>query len=317
VVNTEVKQVGGFISIASSPRQGTCFTITLPLTLATQHVLMARIDNNAYALPLTGFMGIARISSEEYQQLLETEVPKLTQGGREYRILSLDKILGNGNSATYLKRKNVPLLLFRLNDHHVALHADTLNGHHEIVMKPLGPQANSVQEICGGTIMGDGSVVLIIDLATIVRVHLANQGQKLMPSQVDEQKQHREQKLMVMVVDDSLTVRKVTSRFIERNGMEAVTARDGFDAVEKLDGYIPDIILLDVEMPRMDGFEFATFVRNTEKYKHLPIIMISSRTGDKHRERAEHIGVNLYLGKPYNEQELLESIHELAKRTTH
>ena len=120
-----------------------------------------------------------------------------------------------------------------------------------------------------------------------------------------------ESRLLGMVVDDSITVRKVTSRLLERNGYKVLTAKDGIDAMGQLQETVPDMMLLDIEMPRMDGFELATHMRNDEHLKHVPIIMITSRTGDKHRERAMQIGVNNYLGKPYQENDLLESIHRI------
>jgi chemosensory pili system protein ChpA (sensor histidine kinase/response regulator) len=116
--------------------------------------------------------------------------------------------------------------------------------------------------------------------------------------------------LTVMVVDDSITVRKVTTRLLERNNMHVITAKDGIDAVAVLQEQIPDIFLLDIEMPRMDGYELATYIRNDETLKTIPIIMITSRTGDKHRQRAMDIGVNRYLGKPYQETDLLQNIKE-------
>jgi len=120
-----------------------------------------------------------------------------------------------------------------------------------------------------------------------------------------------ESRLVVMVVDDSITVRKVTTRLLERNGFKVLTAKDGVDAVGQLQHAIPDMMLLDIEMPRMDGFELATHMRNDEQLRHVPIIMITSRTGDKHRQRAQDIGVDNYLGKPYQENDLLESIHRI------
>jgi chemosensory pili system protein ChpA (sensor histidine kinase/response regulator) len=122
---------------------------------------------------------------------------------------------------------------------------------------------------------------------------------------------HAKERLLVMVVDDSITVRKVTTRLLERYGFEVMTAKDGVDAMSQLQERIPDVMLLDIEMPRMDGFELARHVRNDERLRHVPITMITSRTGDKHRERAMQIGVNHYLGKPFQEHELLKTIHRL------
>jgi chemosensory pili system protein ChpA (sensor histidine kinase/response regulator) len=173
-----------------------------------------------------------------------------------------------------------------------------------------------VHGISGATILGDGRVVVILDLlATIRSLHAHEQFQlrrSAMQKKVQEETDHARPTL-VMVVDDSVTVRKVTTRLLERAGMNALTAKDGVDALTQLQEHHPDIILLDVEMPRMDGFEVATLVRHDERMKDLPIIMITSRTGEKHRQRAMAIGVNEYLGKPYQESLLLETINRLVK----
>ena len=117
--------------------------------------------------------------------------------------------------------------------------------------------------------------------------------------------------ITIMVVDDSITIRKVTSRMLERHGIKVLSAKDGVDASNQLQDYMPDLMLLDIEMPRMDGFELATIIRNDERLKNLPIIMITSRTGEKHKEKAFEIGVNQYLGKPYQEEELMKNISEI------
>ena len=115
-----------------------------------------------------------------------------------------------------------------------------------------------------------------------------------------------------MIVDDSLTIRKITSRLLTRAGFAVSTARDGVDALQVLAEQVPDVILLDIEMPRMDGFEFAKTVKGDPKYQAIPIIMITSRTADKHRSHAAEIGVDLYLGKPYQEDELLKHLREMT-----
>ena len=200
----------------------------------------------------------------------------------------------------------------------VAVQVDSLAGSREIVVKSLGPQFASVHGISGATILGDGRVVVILDLLATIRVRHALQlnqvqaprlaSQAAVANEVDSTRP-----TLVMVVDDSVTVRKVTSRLLERNGMNVLTAKDGVDAIAQLQEHKPDIMLLDIEMPRMDGFEVATLVRHDERLKDLPIIMITSRTGEKHRERAMAIGVNEYLGKPYQESDLLENILKLVK----
>jgi chemosensory pili system protein ChpA (sensor histidine kinase/response regulator) len=177
----------------------------------------------------------------------------------------------------------------------------------EIVVKSVGPQLSGIQGISGATILGDGSIVLILDINALVRTGApVAELRSAAPAPADERP-------LAMVVDDSITVRRVMEKFLERNGLRVITARDGLDAISVMQEAKPDIILLDIEMPNMDGYEFATHVRNDDRVSDVPIIMITSRTGDKHRARAIEIGVNDYLGKPYQETELLEAIRRLLE----
>jgi chemosensory pili system protein ChpA (sensor histidine kinase/response regulator) len=203
------------------------------------------------------------------------------------------------------------VLLARVGDHCVGFHVENLLGSREIVVKSVGPQISTVPGLSGATILGDGRVVMILDIAALLR------GVSTGPDQINNiiSQPVRSEGLTVMVVDDSITVRKVTARLLERNDMHVIAAKDGIDAVSKLQENIPDIMLLDIEMPRMDGFELATHVRNEPRLRDIPIIMITSRTGDKHRQRAMQIGVNRYLGKPFQESELLENIQALLEET--
>jgi chemosensory pili system protein ChpA (sensor histidine kinase/response regulator) len=181
------------------------------------------------------------------------------------------------------------------------------------VVKPVGPQVNSVPGIFGATIMGDGRVVVILDVAPLVRrqgaiVRDATPAQPAAPAPVARSVP------VVMVVDDSITMRKVTGRVLERHEYEVSTAKDGVDALEKLHERVPDLMLLDIEMPRMDGYELATHMKADPRLRDVPIIMITSRSGDKHRQRAFDIGVDRYLGKPYQEAELLLQIAEVLEQ---
>lgn len=194
-------------------------------------------------------------------------------------------------------------------DHAVAIHVDLVHGSREIVVKSLGPQFAGVGGISGATILGDGSVVVILDLLALIRAQRQQISQRdpVMAPAIDRPR-------CVMVVDDSVTVRKVTSRLLERQGMDVLVAKDGIEAVAMLQERRPDVMLLDIEMPRMDGFEVARQVRHDERLDNLPIVMISSRTGDKHKEHASQLGVNKFLGKPFQENELLATIDELVSR---
>ncbi|RMS47374.1 Sensor histidine kinase/response regulator [Pseudomonas coronafaciens pv. garcae] len=198
------------------------------------------------------------------------------------------------------------MLLVHLQDQWVAVQVDALAGSREIVVKNLGTQFSRVQGISGATILGDGRVVLILDLMAQIRTLQRLPFKGFTPAAYTEIEHARP--LLVMVVDDSVTVRKVTGRLLERNGMHVLTAKDGIDAMSLLQEHTPDIMLLDIEMSRMDGFEVVSQIRQNDQLKELPIIMITSRSGQKHRDRAMALGVNEYLSKPYQENVLLESI---------
>ena len=177
----------------------------------------------------------------------------------------------------------------------------------EIVVKSVGPQLASIRGIAGATILGDGRIVLILDIAALVRTGApVVELKKAAPAPAD-------QRPVALVVDDSITVRRVTERFLQRSGMRVVTAKDGLDAIAVWRDTKPDIIVLDIEMPRMDGYEFASHVRNDAEVADVPIIMVTSRVGDKHRAKAIELGVNDYLGKPYQDSQLLAAVERLLE----
>mgnify|MGYP000464670907 CR=1 FL=1 len=194
-------------------------------------------------------------------------------------------------------------------DHVAAFRVNDLQGHQEVVIKPVGPQISSIPGILGGTIAADGQVMLILDMGPLIRRGLE---QAVQPTVVKLKKPKQEsRKPVVMVVDDSITIRKVTSRVLENHALEVMTAQDGVDAVEKLHERVPDLMLLDIEMPRMDGYELLQHVRADARLRHVPIVMITSRAGQKHRKKAREAGANDYLTKPYQEPELVEKVGEL------
>lgn len=324
VVNSEVKQLGGSMSIHSSVGEGTKFDIRLPFTVSVNRALMVLSGEDLYALPLNTIEGIVRVSPYELEALYEQAAadetgaaPSFEYAGQSYELKYLGDLLNNGQHPKLVGQSlPLPVILVRSADHAVAVQVDALAGSREIVVKSLGAQFAGVSGISGATILGDGRVVVILDLLATIRVRhahaLQSQPRRQLAGPAAAEIEHQRPTL-VMVVDDSVTVRKVTSRLLERNGMNVLTAKDGVDAIAQLQEHKPDIMLLDIEMPRMDGFEVATLVRHDEQLKDLPIIMITSRTGEKHRDRALAIGVNQYLGKPYQESELLENIHKLVK----
>jgi chemosensory pili system protein ChpA (sensor histidine kinase/response regulator) len=306
VVANEVKKLGGSLQISSVIGQGTNFTVRLPFTLAITQALIVRTGEEIYALPLPTVEGVARIARTELESLLNQSEPKYEYGEQTYRFRHLGLYLG-GQPAKYSEDDAyVPIILVRAGDYSAALLVDEMLTSREIVVKSVGPQLAGVRGISGATILGDGSIVLILDINALVRTGapiVELKGTAPVP----------DVRPLAMVVDDSITVRRVMERFLQRNGMRVVTAKDGLDAISALSENRPDIILLDIEMPRMDGYEFATHVRNDERVSDVPIIMITSRVGDKHRARAIEIGVNDYLGKPYQDSQLLDAIRRLLE----
>ena len=305
VVANEVKQLGGSLQIASVTGHGTNFTVRLPFTLAITQALIVRTGEEVYALPLPTVEGVVRVARAELEKLLSQSEPTYQYGEESYRFRHLGMYLGGQAARLPDDESFVPIILVRAGDYSAALLIDEMIASQEIVVKSLGPQLSSVRGISGATILGDGRIVLILDINSLVRAGAPVVELKTAaPIATDERP-------IALVVDDSITVRRVMERFLERSGLQVVTAKDGLDAISVLSDTKPDIILLDIEMPRMDGYEFATHVRNDERAADVPIIMITSRAGDKHRARAIEIGVNDYLGKPYQESQLLDAISRL------
>ncbi|NVD35691.1 hybrid sensor histidine kinase/response regulator [Marinobacter lutaoensis] len=314
VVASEIKQLGGSLDIDSAPGRGTTFTVRLPFTVSVNRALMVTTGEDFYAIPLNTIEGIVRVSTYELEEYYKPDAPLYEYAGQKYRLQYLGSLL-NSDHQPKLQGQALPLpvILVRGAEQPMALQVDSLMGSREIVVKSLGPQFNSVRGVSGATILGDGNVVVILDLPAMIRSDILAERQRLANlEKAREAALYQEHVTTVMVVDDSVTVRKVTSRLLERNGMEVITAKDGLDAVAQLQDHKPDIILLDIEMPRMDGFEVASFVRHDDNLRDTPICMITSRTGEKHRERALAIGVNEYLGKPFQEAELLDTIKRLT-----
>ena len=310
VVNSQIKQLGGSLELSTKAGQGTSFTIRLPFTLAINQALLVQIGEDIYAVPHSSIDGIVRLSKEDLERCYASEKSEYEYAGHNYQVRPIGQLLGAAQTPlAELPSRWAPILLVRAGLHRVALQVDSLMGNREIVVKSVGPQLSTVRWISGATILGDGRVVLILDLSALVRSGVVLEFK-------DEAKELEAAKITVMVVDDSITVRKVTTRLLERHNMNVLTAKDGVDAVGKLQEDKPDIMLLDIEMPRMDGYELAQHIRNNERLMDIPIIMITSRTGEKHRKRAMEIGVDSYLGKPYQEAELLKHIDELLTRKT-
>jgi chemosensory pili system protein ChpA (sensor histidine kinase/response regulator) len=302
VVRAEINAVGGRIEVASTRGRGVTFTLYLPLTLAVAHGVLVRAGTATAAVPSASVEQVLRVKAEALVALYEKG--KVEFQGRDYPLHYLRQLLGE-RTATDIRDYN-SLLLLRSANERVAVHVDELFGNREMVVKSIGPQLSRLAGVMGATVMPDGAIVLILNPVQLAQqkrtVAAATHAEPSMPAAP-----------VVMVVDDSITVRKITSRLLEREGYRVLTARDGVDALEQLKKERPAVMLIDIEMPRMDGFDLTRSVRGDPRTMEIPIIVISSRTAPKHRSRATELGVNAYLGKPYEETELLKQIAALTR----
>jgi len=309
VVKNEIAGLGGRIEITTEAGKGVSFTIYLPLTLAVTQAVIITANKHEYALPATLVEQVQELKPEQLTAALQARA--IEWRGNSYPLFYLPHLLGQGDALHEIQRFNV-VVLMKSGASHAAVLIDTIEGTREVVVKNIGPQVSRVTGIAGATVRGDGKVILILNPVPLA-IRALNMPVDTIQVQMPEVLAAEEamQAPLVMVVDDSLTVRKITSRLMTREGYRVETAKDGVDALEKMHDIMPDVVLLDVEMPRMDGFELARVMRNDERLKSVPIIMITSRTADKHRNHAMEIGVNVYLGKPFQEAVLLSHIAEL------
>ena len=303
VVRSEAQALGGRVLVATETGKGTRFSIHLPLTLAVAQVVLVASGGRTHALPAT--------LVEQVLQVRDTELAAaqaegaLSVAGQAHALHVLDVLLGEGKGPA-LQRLN-PVLVVHGAGGRIALRVDEVLGNREVVVKNIGPQLARVPGIAGATVLGTGEIVLILDPVALAQRPAA-------PAAAGAEEAQPEAKPAIMVVDDSITVRRVTQRLLEREGYRVMLAKDGVDALEQIEVARPDLMLVDIEMPRMDGFDLTREVRADERTRSIPIIMITSRTADKHRNVALGLGVNAYFGKPYQEPVLLAAIGSLLDK---
>jgi len=307
VVRAEIAAVNGRIDIASTRGAGTTFTIFVPLTLAVTQTVMVKAGAATLAVSSATVEQVLRLKADAMATLYEKGQVEFQ--GRMYPLHSLRQLLGE-RVAVEIRDYNSVLLL-RSGIQRVAIHVDELLGNQEVVVKSIGPQLSRIAGVTGATVLADGSIVLIVNPVQLAQ---RKAGAGALLGEVTGVIGARASTRLVMVVDDSLTVRKFTSRLLEREGYRVITAKDGLDAIEKLKDRLPDVMLVDIEMPRMDGFDLTRVVRGDARTLGIPIIVISSRTAEKHRSRAAALGVNAFIGKPYQEAELLQHIGACLRR---
>jgi chemosensory pili system protein ChpA (sensor histidine kinase/response regulator) len=306
VVRSEVTGLGGRIDIDSRLGEGTQFYIYLPVTLTVAQVLMVRSGATQYAI------SVAMI--EQAQKVKQTDIAKaheageIVWAGNAYPLHHISKLLNESPSEQ--EHAYASVLLLRSGNYRIALHVDEMLGNQEVVIKPIGVELARVAGIMGATVTGDGSVILILNPLLLANREVLAVGSV----KVNVQPAPAVHQLKALVVDDSLTMRKVLGRLLEREGFEVLVAKDGMDAMQLLQAVTPDIILTDIEMPRMDGFGLARNIRDDVRTAKTPLIMISSRTADKHQNTARDIGVDAFFGKPVHDEELVAKVNELIQQ---
>jgi len=307
VVKDEVSGLGGRIELESAPQRGAKFTIRLPLTTAVTQAVLVRAGMRICALPA--------VMIEQVQQLRQDQLAQVRAAGhvewagRHYPYAELHQLLGESAAEDDAARRYSPVLLLRSGAEAAAVLVDEMIGNQEVVVKNLGPQLARVPGVGGVTVLGSGEIVLILNPVALLQQPRPEKREISTPPAAPA-----EARIRVMVVDDSLTVRKITGRLLEREGYQVLAAKDGVEALEQLSDVVPDVMLVDIEMPRMDGFDLTRNVRADPRLKSVPIIMITSRTADKHRAYAQEVGANVFLGKPYQEDQLLAHIASFVGR---
>ncbi len=307
VVRNDISSIGGRVEIASARGRGTTFTSYLPLTLAVTQAVLVRAGENVIALATGMVEQVLRIKADALAAHFEAKAIEFQD--RSYPLHSMRQLLDRPPAGELPPYNSV--LLLRSGLQHAAVHVDELLGNQEIVVKYIGAQLARVPGVSGATVLADGRIALIMNPVQLAQRQPAAPG---MPRSLHTTSAKAAAAPVVMVVDDSLTVRKVTSRLLEREGYRVVTAKDGVDALEQMAESLPRVLLVDIEMPRMDGFDLTRHVRADPRTRAIPIIFISSRTAEKHRNQAASLGVNAFLGKPYPEAELLELLAEYSAR---
>lgn len=306
VVKTNIARQKGSVAVSSEFQQGTTFTMRVPMALAMTRALLVKADGQTLAFPLNLVKQISEISASELAAAIEAG--SVNVGSGKHSLAYLNDLLGVAVDPGAAVRDSQLLLLDTIK-RKCALFVDEILRPEEVVIKPLGHPLKDRQEFLGATILGDGTVVPVVDV-----INLLDSKPKKTRKEKPAVQASVEKKLTVMIVDDSPSVRHVNSRLVKNNKWEPMIAKDGTEALDILlsSTSLPDVILTDVEMPEMDGYELLALVKQNDKLKHIPVIMITSRAGDKHRQKAVDLGVSEYLTKPYEDSKLVGLIRRLA-----
>ena len=325
VVQTEVNALGGRIETSTELGAGTHFKLVLPLTTAVTQVVMLRMGQLSIGVPSNLVEMVKRVTASDLEQAYQAG--HIDHNGEAVPLYWAGALLQASSHSVEMIGKTQPVVIFRSAGQRLAAHVDEVLGNQEVVVKHLGPQLARLPGLSGMSVLASGAVVLIYNPVALDTFYGAK-ARALQSSNRAAKASHSDSEVLegrpvmrsdigavplVLVVDDSITVRRVTQRLLKREGYRVILAADGRQALELLQEERPTVVVSDIEMPRMDGFELARYIRADVRMSDLPIIMITSRMAEKHREHALELGVNHYLGKPYNEEELLGLVQHYAK----
>lgn len=310
VVKTTVTKLKGTVNVQSVPGRGTAFIIRLPMTLAVARVLLVRAAGETYAVPFAGVSQILRVDSDMVGKVGND--PVVSIGGKVLPLVNLSKALGGRQTAMLDAESRLPVVVMTIEGKLYAIVVDDVIEAREVVVKNLGTLLRRVHGVSGATLTGDGGVVLILNMPELIR----EAPGRVMAERAVRTPTPARETLDVLVVDDSVSVRRVVSNLMKNAGFNPISAKDGVEALELIQGAarLPDIVLSDVEMPRMDGYELVSTLQSQEAFRHIPVVMITSRAGEQHRQKAFNLGVSEYLVKPYQDEILLGVIRRLTRQ---
>lgn len=307
VVKATVSKMRGTLSVSSELGRGTTFTIRLPMTQALTRVVLVRSGVDMYAIPLSSINQVLRVELDQME--LVGRRPMLRLGGKTVPTIHLAEVVGQSSQESNMAKMKAVVLA--IGEQRLALMVDQVLEAREVVVKPLSGLLGRVYGVIGATLMGDGSVVLVMNpndmlqhtMAQHFRLRTARPTAKPLSDTFE-----------VLVVDDSPSVRRVVTSLVRNAGWTPHTAKDGLDALEVLHSGVakPDVVLLDIEMPRMDGYEFTATLRSMPLYRNTPVVMLTSRAGEKHRKKAMEVGATAYMVKPYQDEELLSTVRRVV-----
>ena len=317
VVYNRVLQMKGTLALNSDRGLGLTVELRLPATLLSAHSLIVRHGDKLLAVSSRGVEDIHYVTPDQIEKI--GTQPVYRTGNAVHSITRLETLLALPGDRREADRFGFPVLLTRMDDGSLTavLVQEVIDGR-EVVLKNFGRYVPQIQGLIGAVILGDGGVAPVIDLVELLRVPVLHTSseQAMSLSGSAEQRNDPPELLTALVVDDSLTARRAAAKVMKDAGYTVRSAIDGLEAVSILQNFIPDVMLVDMEMPRMNGLELTSHVRNAERTKHIPVIMITSRSTEKHRQQGKAVGVDVYLTKPFSDEVLLDHVMHLAGRQT-